>query len=299
MDWQNAIKDYTYYLQFEKAFSENTISAYIADINKLAQYLELNNINALPVNIENSHIKQFLEWAYDLGMTSKSQARVLSGIKSFFKFLVLDDIIETNPATFIDTPRIEKKLPTFLSLIEIDKIIESIDLTKAEGQRNKAIIETLYSCGLRVSELINMKLSHSYFDKQFIKITGKGDKQRLVPISNSAIIEIKKYFAEYRNNLKIKPDSEDIVFLNRRGGQLTRVMIFTIVKQLVKIANIKKNVSPHTFRHSFASHLIEGGADLRAIQEMLGHESITTTEIYTHLDREYLRSEIINFHPRS
>jgi integrase/recombinase XerD len=252
----------------------------------------------MPTQVDGEQLNEFLHWTNELGMSPTSQSRVISGIKAFFKYLLIENYIEKDPTELLESPRIGRKLPEILSVAEIDKILAAIDLSQPEGQRNKAIIESLYSCGLRVSELINLRISNLYFKNGFIRIRGKGSKERLVPISQRAIKEIKLYM-ENRKKLNIDKNCEDILFLNRRGKQLTRVMVFLIIKKLAQVAGITKNISPHTFRHSFASHLIEGGADLRAIQEMLGHESITTTETYTHLDRDYLRHTIIEHHPRS
>lgn len=299
MNWENSIIQFRNFLKLEKSLSINSITAYETDIRKLVTFLEIKELNISPINIKFKNLKDFIEWINELGLNARSQARIISGLKAFFKYLILEDKIETNPSSLLESPRIGRKLPEFLSIEEIDQIITAIDLSQAEGQRNKAIIETLYSCGLRVSELINLKISNLYFNDGFIRVVGKGNKERLVPIGQKAMKEIKYYF-EDRNLLpSIEKTSQNIVFLNRRGKQLSRVMIFTIVKNLAIKAEISKNISPHTFRHSFASHLIDGGADLRAVQEMLGHESIITTEIYTHLDREYLRDAIIQFHPRS
>ncbi|MDA3953455.1 MAG: site-specific tyrosine recombinase XerD [Bacteroidales bacterium] len=299
MDWEDSIIQFRNFLKLEKSLSNNSITAYETDIRKLVTFLEIKDIQISPINIKFENLKDFIEWINEFGLNARSQARIISGLKAFFKFLILEDKIETNPSSLLESPRIGRKLPEFLSIAEVDMIIAAIDLSQAEGQRNKAIIETLYSCGLRVSELINLKISNIYFNDGFIRVVGKGDKERLVPISQKAMKEIRYYF-EDRNLLpNIDKESQNIVFLNRRGKQLSRVMIFTIVKNLAVQAEIHKNISPHTFRHSFASHLIDGGADLRAVQEMLGHESIITTEIYTHLDREYLRDAIIQFHPRS
>jgi integrase/recombinase XerD len=259
----------------------------------------MNKINVSPVTITLKHLKDFIYWINELGLSARSQARIISGLKAFFKYLILEDSIDNDPSSLLESPRLGRKLPEVLSIDEIDQIIAAIDLSQPEGQRNKAIIETLYSCGLRVSELINLKISNLYFDDGFIRVVGKGDKERLVPIGQKAMKEIRYYFQDRNLMNNIDKNSENIVFLNRRGKQLTRVMIFTIIKRLVEKAKIDKKVSPHTFRHSFATHLIDGGADLRAVQEMLGHESIITTEIYTHLDREYLRDAIIQYHPRS
>lgn len=299
MTWETTIKDFGTFLKLEKSLSQNSVEAYTTDIIKFTQFLEYNDYNLSPTNIELNHLREFVQWVHELGMSPRSQARIISGIKAFYKFLLLEDLIEKNPTSLLEAPRLGRKLPVVLSIQEIDELQAAIDLSKPEGQRNKAIIETLYSCGLRVTELISLKLSYLYFEHGFIKVTGKGDKERLVPISSKAIKEINLYLDHYRNKLDVHKDSGDILFLNRRGKQLTRVMIFTIVKRLAAFIGMKKNISPHTFRHSFATHLVEGGADLRAVQEMLGHESIITTEIYTHLDREYLRSAIIEFHPRS
>lgn len=299
MNWENSIIQFRNFLKLEKSLSNNSITAYETDIRKLVTFLEIKDLNISPINIKFQNLKDFIEWINELGLNASSQARIISGLKAFFKFLILEDKIETNPSSLLESPRIGRKLPEFLSIDEIDQIIAAIDLSQTEGQRNKAIIETLYSCGLRVSELINLKISNLYFNDGFIRVVGKGNKERLVPIGQKAMKEIKFYFEDRNLLLNIDKSSQNIVFLNRRGKQLSRVMIFTIVKNLASKAKIIKNISPHTFRHSFASHLIDGGADLRAVQEMLGHESIITTEIYTHLDREYLRDAIIQFHPRS
>ncbi|MCK4661368.1 MAG: site-specific tyrosine recombinase XerD [Bacteroidales bacterium] len=299
MDWKNAKNEFRNFLKIEKSLSQNTITAYLTDIEKLTQFLEYNNLKLVPEKIELSHLREFINWINELGINPRTQARVISGIKAFYKYLLLEEIVDKDPTTLLEAPRIGRKLPSVLSIQEIDKLIAAIDLSTETGHRNKAIIETLYSCGLRVSELINLKLTNLYFDMGFIKVTGKGNKERLVPISSKAIKEINYYSEHYRNKLDIDKKYENYVFLNRRGKGLTRVMIFTIIKDIAKKINLKKNISPHTFRHSFATHLIDGGADLRAVQEMLGHESIITTEIYTHLDRQYLRDTIIQYHPRA
>ncbi|MFP4025197.1 MAG: site-specific tyrosine recombinase XerD [Thiohalospira sp.] len=299
MNWESVIIQFRNFLKLEKSLSENTISAYEADINKFVRFLEIKEWNETPVTITLHHLKEFMQWINEIGLHARSQARIISGLKAFYKYLIIEDFIEKDPTTLLETPKIGRKLPEVLSIEEIDQIIGAIDLSQPEGQRNKAIIETLYSCGLRVSELINLRITNLFFNDGFIKVTGKGSKERLVPIGQKAMKEIQFYFQERNLLSSIDKSGENIVFLNRRGKPLTRVMIFTIVKNLVKIAGIKKNISPHTFRHSFATHLIDGGADLRAVQEMLGHESIITTEIYTHLDREYLRDAIIQFHPRA
>ena len=299
MSWSVYISEYISYLKLEKSLSENSIEAYKRDIKMLLSFLEFKELKINPGEIELQHLRQFVGWINELGMSSRTQARVISGIKSFFKFLLIDEKIDSDPTALLEAPKTGRKLPEVLSVEEIDNLINAIDLSKPEGHRNKAIIETLYSCGLRVSELINLRLSDLFFDQGFIKVLGKGNKERLVPVSSKAIKEIEIYIGQYRNHYQIDRQYENILFLNRRGKKLTRVMIFTIIKTLAKTIGLQKNISPHTFRHSFASHLIDGGADLRAIQEMLGHESIITTEIYTHLDTEYLRDTIIQYHPRA
>jgi len=296
--WEFTINEFINFLKLERALSSNSIEAYRNDIKKFIQYLEAKGLSLLPHQIESDHLQNFIHWINELGISPRSQSRVISGIKSFYKYLLIENYIHKDPTELLETPKIGRELPKILSVDEIDQLIQAIDLSQAEGQRNKAIIETIYSCGLRVSELINLKISNLHFDEGFIRIVGKGNKERLIPISRKAIKEINLYF-EDRNKLSVNPGHEDILFLNRRGKQLTRVMVFTIIKRLAEKAGLSKDISPHTLRHSFATHLIEGGADLRAIQEMLGHESIITTEIYTHLDREYLRDTIIEHHPRS
>jgi integrase/recombinase XerD len=300
MTWNEAIKEFESYLQLERSLSDNSVAAYSSDLIKLQHFFELKGIQIKPNNVSHKDLTDFIIWIHELGMCARSQARVLSGIKAFYKYLLLNDIIDKDPTALIESPKIGSKLPVVLSIEEIDALMAAIDLSKPEGQRNKAILETLYSCGLRVTELIGLKISNIYFDQGFIRVIGKGDKERLVPISNKAIKEINLYLI-HRNSMLdiIDKKNDNILFLNRRGKKLTRVMIFTIIKQLATAIGLKKNISPHTFRHSFASHMVDGGADLRAVQEMLGHESITTTEIYTHLDREYLRDAIIRFHPRA
>jgi integrase/recombinase XerD len=298
MIWQNYIIGFKGYLKLEKSLSDNSIDAYIHDIEKLAQFFLISKKRIPPENVTLNDLKEFIYWINDLGLSAKSQARIISGLKSFYRYLILEDIICKNPAELLESPKIGRKLPDILSIKDIDKIIGAIDISKPEGMRNKAMIETLYSCGLRVSELVNLKISNLYFNDGFLKITGKGNKERLVPIGNIAIKFIKIYLDEYRKTIDIKKGCSDILFLNNRGQGISRVMVFLIIKELAKKTGIKKSISPHTFRHSFATHLIEGGADLRAVQEMLGHESITTTEIYTHLDRDYLRETILLFHPR-
>lgn len=295
--WDNYKKGFKAYLQLEKSLSGNSVEAYLHDIDKLTQFLQEVAILQTPAEIELKELQQFIKWIAELGMTPSSQARIISGIKAFYKYCLLEHITHTDPTALLEAPKLKRALPDVLSFDEIETIINQLDMSKPEGGRNKAILEMMYSCGLRVSELVNLKISQLYMDVGFIRVIGKGDKERLVPIGSSAI----HYTNIYKNNIRIhtiaKPGNEDILFLNKRGSKLSRVMIFLIIKELVRKAGIKKTVSPHTFRHSFATHLVEGGADLRAVQEMLGHESITTTEIYTHLDREFLRKTLEQFHP--
>ncbi|MEO6686699.1 MAG: site-specific tyrosine recombinase XerD [Dyadobacter sp.] len=297
--WQSYIKHFKNYLRLERSFSDNSVQAYVRDVEKLAEYIELAAINVSPAETKEEHLLAFLKYLSELGLTAHSQARILSGIKAFYKYLLLENEITEDPTELIEAPRLPRKLPDVLSYDEIEQMLNAIDHSTPEGTRNRAIIEVLYSSGLRVSELIGLQLTFCYFDIGFIRILGKGDKVRLVPIGKEAIKYVELYLEHVRKEIEVKKDSEDIVFLNRRGGQLSRVMVFLIIKDVAEKAGIAKNVSPHTFRHSFATHLIEGGASLRAVQEMLGHESITTTEIYTHLDRDYLRQIITEFHPRS
>ncbi len=299
MIWQKYIKNFNSFLHLEKSLSKNSIYAYIHDIEKFTVFLELQQLELTPAQIELNHLQDFVRWIHEQGLNARSQARIISGIKAFFKFLLLEDVLNINPSELLESPKIGRKLPDTLNIIEINNLIAAIDLSTPEGQRNKVILETLYSCGLRVSELVNLKISNLHFKEEFIIITGKGNKERLVPIGTSAIKLINAYIKENRVHLTIKKGQEDYVFLNRRGSKLSRVMIFTIIQQLAEKIGLHKKISPHTFRHSFATHLIEGGADLRAVQEMLGHESILTTEIYTHLDREFLRDNILQFHPRA
>ncbi len=293
------IQGFKSFLALEKSLSGNSIEAYLHDVEKLVQFLEFKKYDFSPKDIELKHLQEFLKWINELGMSATSQARIISGIKGFYKYLLLENILNNDPTALLEAPRLGRKLPDTLSTDDINKIIDAIDLSLPEGQRNKAMLETIYSCGLRVSELVNLKISNLFFNDGFIKVIGKGDKERLVPIGTVAIKQINIYRDEIRCHLAIKKDQENFLFLNRRGAKLSRVMVFTIIKQLAFKIGLKKHISPHTFRHSFATHLIEGGADLRAVQEMLGHESITTTEIYTHLDRDFLRQAIIQFHPRS
>ena len=296
--WQKQIKAFSGYLRLEKGLSENTLEAYLRDVGKLASYCQSCPPPVMPHSVTKAHLRGFLVVLVGFGLEHNSQARIISGIKAFYSYLVFTEEIALNPTTLLESPRSSRKLPDVLHISEIDAIIAQIDLSTPLGHRNRAIIETMYSCGLRVSELVGLKLSDLHFPEGYIRVTGKGDKQRFVPIGQTAITEIETYLTHYREWMPKYKDSEDIVFLNRRGAQLTRVMIFTIVKDLVQMAGITKNESPHSLRHSFATHMVEGGADLRAVQDMLGHESITTTEIYTHLDKDFLRSAIIEFHPR-
>ncbi len=299
MSWDLYIKQFKNYLKLERSLAENSVEAYARDVIKLKQFTENSNLPDSPLRLETEHLNQYLQQLGEDEFSAYSQARMLSGLKAFYKFLVNEEYLKEDPTELLDPPKLGRKLPDVLSVLEIDSIFEQIDLSTAEGMRNRAMLETLYSSGLRVSELVNLKLNNVYFDVGFLRILGKGSKERLVPIGKTAMKYVKMYIEDVRVHGKIKPGQEVFVFLNRNGSALTRVMIFTIIKRLVQKAGIKKNISPHTFRHSFATHLIEGGADLRAVQEMLGHESITTTEIYTHLDRDYLRQVIIDYHPRS
>ena len=297
MKWNQALHDYQHYLNLERGLSKNSISNYVLDVEKLILFLESHQIVETPINIDKSTVQQFI---YELAknVNPRSQARVISGLKSFFNYLVFEDYRQDNPMELIESPKVGRKLPDTLSEEEINALIGAIDLSKPEGERNRAILETLYGCGLRVSELLDLKLSDLYFEEDFIKVTGKGDKQRFVPISEINKKYINIYRKEIRIHMTIKKGAEDVLFLNRRGNKLTRAMIFTIIKQLAQDIGIQKSISPHTFRHSFATHLLQNGADLRAIQQMLGHESITTTEVYMHVDRTHLAEVMNKYHPR-
>jgi integrase/recombinase XerD len=297
--WQSYIKHFKNYLRLERSLSGNSVDAYIRDVEKLEEFLELSKIEVAPARVEEAHLSAFLKYIGELGLAAHSQARMLSGIKAFFKYLLLENEITEDPTELLESPRLPRKLPDVLSYEEIESMLGAIDHSTPEGTRNRAIMEVLYSSGLRVSELTGLQLTNCHFDIGFLRIIGKGDKMRLVPIGKEAIKYTQIYLDHVRGDIAPQKGSEDIVFLNRRGGQLSRVMVFLVIKNAAELAGIHKNVSPHTFRHSFATHLIEGGASLRAVQEMLGHESITTTEIYTHLDRDYLRQVITEFHPRS
>ena len=295
--WEPYKKGFKAYLELEKSLSPNSVEAYLRDLEHLTAYLQEKGILLNPSAIKLKDLQQFVKWIAELGMTATSQARIISGLRAFYNYCALEDISKTDPTILLEAPKLKRALPDVLSFDEIESIIAQIDLSKPEGGRNKAILETMYSCGLRVSEVVNLKISQLYLDLGFIRVLGKGDKERLIPIGSSAI----KYITIYKNDIRVhltpKKGNEDVLFLNNRGSKLSRVMIFYIIKDLALKAGIKKTVSPHTFRHSFATHLVEGGADLRAVQEMLGHASITTTEIYTHLDREFLRKTLEQFHP--
>jgi integrase/recombinase XerD len=299
MNWEEGKKGFENYLKLEKSLSQNSVSAYVNDINKLVVFLDKKYSNITPLKVKLDHLKSFIAWLNERDISPRTQARTISGIKSFYKYLLIEGKITSDPTALLESPKIGRKLPDILSMEEIDRLIDAVDLSKSEGQRNKAMLETLYSCGMRVSELVSLKITSLFFEQGFIKVEGKAGKERLVPVSGRAVDEIGKYMNGYRKKLNVAKDSENLLFLNRRGRKLSRVMIFTIIKNLAEKIGLEKSISPHTFRHSFATHLINGGADLRAVQEMLGHESILTTEIYTHLDRDYLKSTIQQFHPRS
>jgi integrase/recombinase XerD len=293
--WQTYVRQFEGYLKLERSLSKNTVSAYLNDIRKLADFSE----HCGPLEVDEVQLQNFLEWINSLGMTPHSQARMLSGIKAFYKYLLLEDILKHDPSATLEGPRLGRKLPDTLSFMEIEQLLLAIDMNTPEGQRNRAMLEVLYSSGLRVTELTDLKLANVYVDLGFLRIVGKGNKERLVPVGRDALKYMRLYLEGVRNHLTIQKGAEPYVFLNRRGGKISRITVFTTIKQLAEQIGLKKSISPHTFRHSFATHLIEGGADLRAVQEMLGHESITTTEIYTHLDRDYLKQVIQDFHPRS
>lgn len=298
MDWHSSIKGFRGYLLLEKSLSKNSVEAYLHDITNLQHFFEINKITVAPENVAFNQLQEFLAFIIDLGIGPRSQARMISGIRAFYKYLLMEDMIKQSPADLLELPRLPQKLPEVLSIEEIDMLINAIDLSTPEGQRNKAMLETLYCCGLRVTELVTLKISDIIFEEEFVRVTGKGNKQRLVPLGQSAKKYITIYLEEVRPHTPVQKEMEDVVFLNRRGHSMSREMVFIIIQQLKKKAGLSKHISPHTFRHSFATHLVEGGADLRAVQEMLGHSSITTTEIYTHIDREYLRDAILRFHPR-
>lgn len=297
MKWSVLVNDFENYLRLEKGLSENTVLAYIKDVEKLQNYAEDSN-KSIP-DLTYDDLNGFVAALFDIGLSARSQARIVSGVKQFFDFLVLENYLKTNPSELLEPPKIGRKLPEVLSIEEIDLLISMIDLSKNEAHRNKAILETLYCCGLRVSELCDLKLSQLFVNEGFIRVIGKGNKERLIPLPESLLRELDLYYTSMRNNLRIAKGHEDFIFLNRRGKRLTRVMIFTIIKDLAAKAGIRKNISPHTFRHSFATHLFEGGANLRVIQDMLGHESILTTEIYTHVSTKVQREAILKYHPRN
>ncbi|MBS1486870.1 MAG: site-specific tyrosine recombinase XerD [Bacteroidetes bacterium] len=299
MNWQTYIKQFGQYLKLERSLSQNSIDAYLRDAEKLAQYNELSGLQKSPLKISTKELEKFIEYISELGMSAYSQARIISGIKAFYKFLNEEDLLDTNPAALLEAPKLGRKLPDTLAYTDIVMLLEAIDLSSPEGGRNRAMLEVLYSSGLRVSELVNLKLSNVYFDIGFLRVIGKGNKERLVPVGRDAMKFLKTYIEQIRVHIPTQKNFENYVFLNRLGKNLSRVMVFLVIKNLAQKTGLKKTISPHTFRHSFATHLIEGGADLRAVQDMLGHESITTTEIYTHLDRDYLRQVVQEFHPRA
>lgn len=298
MLWKSEKAGFKTYLQLEKSLSGNSVEAYLHDVDKFTQFLELKKLAPAPADIELEHLREFLRWVNELGMTATSQARIISGLKAFYKFLLFEDLLKHDPTALLEAPKTGRKLPDVLHADEIVQLLEAVDRSTPEGERNRAMLETLYSCGLRVSELVTLKISNLFLHEGYLRVTGKGDKERLVPIGSVAAKHIAMYMSQVRSHVKIKKGEEDIIFLNRRGSRLTRVMVFTIIKNLARQVGIHKKISPHTFRHSFATHLVEGGADLRAVQEMLGHESITTTEIYTHIDRSFLQEQVSKFHPR-
>jgi len=299
MSWKADIAAFKTYLRLEKSLSTNSIDAYVHDIEKLVQFLDYTNVGLGATQLKTEHLRNFLKWVNELGMSATSQARILSGLHSFYKYLLIENLIHTDPTELVDAPRIGRKLPDTLSKEDVEILLEGVDRSTPEGERNRAMLETLYSCGLRVSELVNLKISDIFPKEAYIRIIGKGNKERLVPIGRTALKHIELYKQSVRHLIEVTKGEEDILFLNRRGSRLTRVMVFTIIKNLAQKCGVKKTISPHTFRHSFATHLLEGGADLRAVQEMLGHESITTTEIYTHIDRTFLTAQILKYHPRS
>ncbi len=298
MIWQAYMKGFGNYLRIERSLSVNTLESYLRDLGKLTRFIQEKNPGLQPEEVTKDHLHAFIVWINEHKMSARSQARLISGIRSFYTYLLLENKVKNDPTQWLDMPRIGYRLPDTLSVNEINTMIDSVDLSKPDGERNKAILETLYGCGLRVSELTGMRITDIHFTEQFVRITGKGNKERLVPIGHSALKQITTYLQTGRKTQKINKGSEDILFLNQRGNKLSRVMIFNIIRKHAELAGIRKTVSPHTFRHSFATHLVEGGADLRAVQEMLGHASIITTEVYTHLDRHYLRSIINEYHPR-
>jgi len=299
MNWDSYIKQFSNYLKLERSLAGNSIQAYVRDVEKLNQFMEMNHPSLSPQKVKAKQLQGFIEYINELGMSAYSQARILSGIKAFYKFMMIEELIEADPTSLIEGPKLGRKLPDTLDYPEIVKLLEAIDMSTPEGARNRAMLEVLYSSGLRVSELVELRMANVYFDIGFLRVIGKGNKERLVPCGKDALKFLKSYIDDTRIKVPVQKGSESYVFLNRRGTKLSRVMVFMVIKDLAERIGLKKSISPHTFRHSFATHLIEGGADLRAVQEMLGHESITTTEIYTHLDRDYLKQVIQEFHPRS
>jgi len=299
VDWSSTLKGYKVYLRLERSLSPNSIEAYLRDVKKIIEFYETHGMRIGPTEVSIEHLKGLVKWTSELGMQAVSQARMISGLRSYFHYLILENIVQNDPTEQLDAPRLGRKLPDTLDILDIDRLIEAIDLSKPEGERNRAIIETLYSCGLRVSECVNLKISDLHLKAGFVKVVGKGNKERIVPAGSVVKKRLEEYISKSRVHVQVKANDADIVFLNRRGGRLSRVMVFIMIKELAQRIGLNKRISPHTFRHSFATSLVEGGADLRAVQEMLGHESITTTEIYTHLDREYLRQVVVDFHPRS
>ncbi len=299
MSWKADIAGFRSYLQLEKSLCANSVKAYEHDVLKLVQYLEYSGLALSASEIKTEHLRGFITWVSQLGMSAKSQARILSGLRAFYNYLLMENVVNHDPTELIDGPKTARELPDTLDVEEITKMLENIDRSTPEGERNRAMLEVLYSCGLRVSELVELRISRIHHDESFISVIGKGNKERLVPIGGVALTHIRLYLDNIRPHIEVKKGEEDILFLNRRGKRLSRVMIFMIIKNLALASGIKKTISPHTFRHSFATHLVEGGADLRAVQEMLGHVSITTTEIYTHIDRRYLKEQVLKFHPRS
>ena len=299
MTWPDALRDFRAYLALERSLSPNTLAAYDDDVQKFARFLDLQGLELSPLQVRREHLEQFILWANSLGLEASSQARLISGLRAFYKYLLVEDLLDEDPTELLEGPRLRRKIPEVLSVYEIQQMLSVIDLSEPQGTRNRAMVETLYACGLRVSELVNLKLTNLFFDIGFVKVVGKNNKERIVPIGESAIKYVRQYLEHIRSRQEnIRPGQENFVFLNRNGRQLSRVMVFLIIKELAEKAGVRKNISPHTFRHSFATHLVEGGADLKAVQDMLGHESITTTEIYTHLDTEYLKETIYLYHPR-
>lgn len=299
MSWKSDIAGFRSYLKLEKSLSANSVEAYEHDVMKLLQYLEHAGITVSAAEIKTEHLRGFIQWISELGMSATSQARILSGLRAFYHYLLMENVVNHDPTELIDGPKTVRELPDTLDVEEINRMLENVDRSTPEGERNRAMLEVLYSCGLRVSELVELRISRVHADESFISVVGKGNKERLVPIGSVALSHIQLYLDSIRVHIDVKKGEEDILFLNRRGKRLSRVMIFLIIKKLAMKSGVKKTISPHTFRHSFATHLVEGGADLRAVQEMLGHASITTTEIYTHIDRRYLKEQVLKYHPRS